>query len=96
MSYKNILVLCLAVLLSISTYGQKELPKNLAASTRPIKYTVTLSAIYTQKSWDGGSDYQEEIYGAISVCLAAANYPPTVQLDYTYKNQVDKVIAVGF
>ncbi|MEO6612082.1 MAG: hypothetical protein ABIT05_02665 [Chitinophagaceae bacterium] len=47
------------------------------------------------KSWDGGSDYQEELYGAISVCLAAAGYPATVQMDYTYKNPVDKEIAGG-
>ncbi|HUR65515.1 MAG TPA: hypothetical protein VMZ03_04125 [Chitinophagaceae bacterium] len=69
----------------------------VVASTAPskVKYEIMLANIHTKKSWDGGSDYTEELYGAISVCLAAAGYPPTVQLDYTYKNPVDKEINGG-
>ena len=95
MPYKNIFILWLIILISIFAYGQKERPKNFAASSKPVKYTVELSKLSTTKSWDGGDDYTEELYGAISVCLAAAGFPPTVQLDYTYKNPADKEIAGG-
>jgi hypothetical protein len=85
----------LVLLISIVSVGQKEIKKLPFATSSPVKYTVELNTIYTTKSWDGGDDYQEELYGAISVCLAAAGYPQTVQLDYTYKNPVDKEVAGG-
>lgn len=92
---KNIFFLYSLVLVSTFTYGQKKPQKNFAASSKPVKYTVELSEFSTTNSWDGGNDYQEELYGAVSVCLAAAGYPSTVQLDYTYKNPPDKEINGG-
>ena len=67
-----------------------------------VLYTVELERLYSTYSDDGTDgtlvqirDRTQEIYGAISVCLAAANYPATVQKDYTYKNAVDVEINGG-
>jgi hypothetical protein len=72
-------------------------PTSTVASTAPskIKYSILLEKVYTTNSWDGGDDYTEELYGAISVCLAANGYPAPVQLAYTYKNDVNKEINGG-
>lgn len=90
---KNFYLFCLAMVLSLKLFAQPQKPP--IVTTGPVKYTVTLLSVWSFKSSDGGSDPTEELYGAISVCLAAAGYPATVQLDYTYKNPVDKEIAGG-
>ena len=95
MKNKKTLSSFLLLLITIASAGQKEIKKLPFATSSPVKYTVELISLYTNKSWDGGDDYREELYGAISVCLSAAGYPPTVQLDYTYKNPPDKEINGG-
>lgn len=70
---------------------------------KKIKYVIELVELYTTKSYDGvywdgivrRDDLEEELYGAISVCMAANGYPGATQLDYTYKNAVDKEITGG-
>lgn len=102
---KIILLLSLSFCILLETTGQppktkpleKPRPVSTTASTAPgkLKYSILLEKLYTTNSWDGGDDYTEELYGAISVCLAANGYPPTVQLAYTYKNDVNKEINGG-
>jgi hypothetical protein len=101
-----LLMLCSSLLYAAAQPADRKTvfkPTGATASGTKMKYTVELVEVWSSNTNDGTyydgltkrTDYTEEIYGAISVCLAAAGYPPAVQLDYTYKNPVDKEIAGG-